>query len=91
MTYSSALVATDDFFSAYTSSGNSTRIAGHAVLNLGATYKDQNKSLTFFVDNLTDKPYFLNAGYYNYDFFSPKTRGQVGAPRTIGIKAKLEF
>ena len=89
MTYAATVAATDSFYSAYTSAGATTKVDGHWVGNLRATYKGNDYSLTAFVDNVANKEYFLNAGYYNYNGSEP--RGQVGLPRTVGVKLKMDF
>jgi iron complex outermembrane recepter protein len=93
MTYAATVVATDSFYSAYTTAGATTKVDGHLVGNLRATYKEKDYSLTAFVDNVANKEYFLNAGYYNYfdAGFSPQPRGQVGMPRTVGVKLRMDF
>jgi iron complex outermembrane receptor protein len=89
MTYAATVVATDSFYSAYTTAGATTKVDGHLVGNLRATYKEKDYSLTAFVDNVANKEYFLNAGYYNYGASQP--RGQVGLPRTVGVKLRMDF
>lgn len=89
MTYAATVVATDSFYSAYTTVGATTKVDGHLVGNLRATYKEKDYSLTAFVDNVANKEYFLNAGYYNYGASQP--RGQVGLPRTVGVKLRMDF
>jgi outer membrane receptor protein involved in Fe transport len=93
MTYAATVAATDAFYSAYTTAGATTKVDGHWVGNLRATYKEKDYSLTAFVDNVANKEYFLNAGYYNYGAGFPSTepRGQVGLPRTVGIKLKMDL
>jgi iron complex outermembrane recepter protein len=93
MTYAATVVATDSFYSAYTTTGATTKVDGHLVGNLRATYKEKDYSLTAFVDNVANKEYFLNAGYYNYfdAGFNAQPRGQVGLPRTVGVKLKMDF
>jgi len=92
MTYGATVVASDSFTSAYTTSGTTTKVDGYLVGNLRATYKDKGLSVSAFVDNVANTEYFLNAGYYNYGgFLSPQARGQVGAPRTMGINVKVDF
>ncbi len=89
MTYAATVLATDSFYSAYTTAGATTKVDGHLISNLRATYQEKNYSLTAFVDNVANKEYFLNAGYYNYNGSQP--RGQVGLPRTVGVKLKMDF
>lgn len=92
MSYQVVLQGSDAFNSAYTSSGSTTRVDGHAIGNLSATYRGDRFDLTAFIDNVADTEYFLNAGYYNYGtFLNPLPRGQVGSPRTIGVKLKVVF
>lgn len=96
MSYAVTAQATSAFNSAYTSSGSTTRVDGHLIGNVSATYRaktgGQPIEITGYVDNIADREYFLNAGYYNYGpFINPLPRGQVGAPRTIGIKVKASF
>lgn len=93
MTYAATVVATGSFYSAYTTAGATTKVDGHLVGNLRATYKEKDYSLTAFVDNVANKEYFLNAGYYNYfdAGFNAQTRGQVGLPRTVGVKLRMDF
>jgi iron complex outermembrane receptor protein len=89
MTYAATVVATDSFYSAYTTAGATTKVDGHLVGNLRATYKEKDYSLTAFVDNVANKEYFLNAGYYNYGASQPRV--QVGLPRTVGVKLRMDF
>jgi outer membrane receptor protein involved in Fe transport len=89
MTYAATVVGTDSFNSAYTSSGATTKVDGHFIGNLRATYQEKAYSVSAFINNVANKEYFLNAGYYNYGSSQP--RGQVGLPRTIGVKLKADF
>lgn len=89
MTYAATVFGTDSFNSAYTSAGATTRVDGHLIANLRATYAQKNYSVTAFINNVADEEYFLNAGYYNYNSTQP--RGQVGSPRTIGVSVKADF
>lgn len=89
MTYAATVVGTSSFYSAYTSSGETTKIDGHLIGNLRATYQAKNYSISAYVNNIADKEYFLNAGYYNYGASQP--RGQVGSPRTFGVTLKADF
>jgi iron complex outermembrane receptor protein len=92
MTYTATVVGTSSFYSAYTESGETTKIDGHLIGNLRATYQVKNYSISAYVNNIADKEYFLNAGYYNYfDAVGAQPRGQVGAPRTFGITLKADF
>lgn len=92
MTYAATVVGTDSFNSAYTSTGATTKVDGHLIGNIRATYKEKTYSVSAFIDNVANKEYFLNAGYYNYGgLFSPQPRGQVGLPRTVGVKLKMDF
>jgi outer membrane receptor protein involved in Fe transport len=92
MTYAATVVATDSFYSAYTTAGATTKVDGHLVGNLRATYKEKDYTLTAFVENVANKEYFLNSYYSYYDAgFNAQPRGQVGLPRTVGVKLKMEF
>jgi iron complex outermembrane receptor protein len=92
MTYAATVVGTDSFNSAYTYSGATTKVNGHLVGNLRATYQEKNYSVSTFINNVANKEYFLNAGYYNYGTYpASEPRGQVGLPRTIGVKLKVDF
>lgn len=92
MTYAFTGQAVSAFQSAYTSAGASTRVDGHLIGNVSVTYRAKSFEVTGYVDNIANREYFLNAGYYNYGTFgNPLPRGQVGAPRTIGIQVKAEF
>jgi outer membrane receptor protein involved in Fe transport len=91
MTYAATVFGTDSFNSAYTSAGATTRVDGHLIANLRATYAQKNYSVTAFINNVADEEYFLNAGYYNYGSDYTLPRGQVGSPRTIGVSVKADF
>jgi iron complex outermembrane receptor protein len=93
MTYTATAVGTNSFYSAYTSEGETTKIDGHLIGNLRATYQARDYSISAYVNNIANKKYFLNAGYYNYfdAGFNAQPRGQVGSPRTIGITFKADF
>jgi outer membrane receptor protein involved in Fe transport len=92
MTYAATVVGTDSFSSAYTSSGATTKVDGHLIANLRATYREKGYSITTFINNVANKEYFLNAGYYSYGSLgNPQPRGLVGAPRTIGVSLKVDL
>ncbi len=93
MTYAATVVGTDSFSSAYTKAGATTNVDGHLIGNLRATYREKGYSITTFINNVTNKEYFLNAGYYSYGntFSNPQPRGLVGAPRTIGVSLKVDL
>ncbi len=92
VTYGVTVLGTDSFNSAYNYLGTTTKVDGHLIANLRATYAQKNYSVTAFINNVADKEYFLNAYYDYYDVgFNPQTRGQVGSPRTIGVSVKANF
>jgi iron complex outermembrane recepter protein len=77
------------FQSAYQSDGSTTRVPGHWVANVSAGYRACTWSLSAYVQNLTDKEYFLNSNYVVAGFQVPV--GMTGAPRTLGLKARYNF
>lgn len=77
------------FQSAYQSDGSTTRVPGHWIVNLSAGYRTGAWTLTGYVQNLSDKEYFLNSNYVVAGFQVPV--GMTGAPRTVGVKARYDF
>ena len=77
------------FQSAYQSGGSTTRVPGHWVGNLAAGYRTGAWHLSAYVQNITDKEYFLNSNYVVAGFQVPV--GMTGAPRTVGLKARYDF
>jgi iron complex outermembrane recepter protein len=77
------------FQSAYQSGGSTTRVPGHWVGNFTAGYRTGAWHLSAYVQNITDKEYFLNSNYVVAGFQVPV--GMTGAPRTVGLKARYDF
>ena len=62
-------------------------VPSYTTLNLNASYRIKSFTLTAFVNNVTDK-FYLTSRLYP-DGLAP--RGYAGAPRTLGLSARLGF
>jgi iron complex outermembrane recepter protein len=60
------------------------RLGGHAVTNIHAQYRVGRITLTGYVNNLFDK-------LVQFSRFSALNQAYVNEPRTLGVKARLEF
>lgn len=70
--------------------GNVTKQSAFTLLDASVSFKREYFELSAFVDNITDETYIANL----YDFRntgSSSTFGNLGDPRTFGVKARLRF
>jgi len=88
-TFGADVFAAASYRSAYQVDGSSTRVPGHAIANVSASYRLGAWTLTGLVENLADKEYFLNSQYVVAGFQVPV--GVIGRPRTVSLRARYDF
>ncbi len=74
---------TADYFSSYANLPEE-KVGGATVLNLKARYNRGPLTLTAYINNATDRVYYLER---NLEF----NNGSIAAPRTVGVSARLDF
>jgi outer membrane receptor protein involved in Fe transport len=75
------------FVSASNFSGQSIAVSGHWVADASARYESGRYSVTAYAVNLSNREYFLNSLYQ----VNGQWTGQVGQPRTLGVKGQVAF
>ena len=78
----------------YFSDSHNQKSEAYTLLNAQAGYKTKDWSLTVWGKNLTDEEIFVRGFYFGNDpsiGYAEAKYTQLGAPRQIGITAKMDF